>query len=272
MNESSSTPAPLQFAATALIAAAAIGLLASCAQLPQGTQAERSGDPASEAAASSAAAAPMGPLEPQEDPASPRLWEWSGDGRQVSRIWIDVDTQRARFYAGEDQIGWTTVASGLRSHPTPTGHFEVVEKVSKKRSNLYGKIYNASGKLVNSDAKRGRDPVPAGGHFVGAKMPYFMRLTYDGIGMHAGSIPVPGSPASHGCIRMPGEFAPKAYAHVSIGTPVTVTGDGPHYGNYAERQRLARAAPEPEPEPPSILQASAAEVTPPASADALYRP
>jgi hypothetical protein len=88
----------------------------------------------------------------------------------------------------------------------------------------------------------GRDRIPPGGRFVGAKMPYFMRLTYDGVGLHAGPIPVPGSPASHGCIRMPHEVAPLLYRHVALGTPVTVTGRGPDYGNYAERQRQERAA------------------------------
>jgi hypothetical protein len=103
----------------------------------------------------------------------------------------------------------------------------VLEKLTKKRSNLYGKIYNANGRVVNSDAKLGRDPIPPGGRFVGASMPYFMRLTYDGVGMHAGPIPRPGFRASHGCIRMPRKMAPIVFAHVPIGTPVTITGDGP---------------------------------------------
>jgi hypothetical protein len=202
---------------------------------------------------------PEPPLQPQEPkPAPGTLWEWNGNGRSVSHIWVDVEEQRARFYDGSEQIGWSYVASGLKSHPTPVGSFAVMEKISKKRSNLYGKIYNAGGGVVKSDAKFGRDPIPEGGRFVGASMPYFMRLTYDGVGMHAGRIPVPGFPASHGCIRMPKAVAPVLYKHVALGTPVTITGGGPDYGNYAERQRLARA---PETAKKSASKPAAAEET-----------
>jgi hypothetical protein len=197
-------------------------LLAGCADL----QIARSPPPAPPAPVAPQPAPPV----PQERPREAQLYAWDGDGRTVSQIWIDVDEQRARFYEGSEQIGWTTIASGLRTHPTPTGSFEVLEKLTKKRSNLYGKIYDANGRVVNSDAKLGRDPIPPGGRFVGASMPYFMRLTYDGVAMHAGPIPRPGHRASHGCIRMPRKMAPIVFAHVPIGTPVTITGDGPRRG------------------------------------------
>ncbi len=171
------------------------------------------------------------------------LWTWRGDGRKVTHILVNTKTQKAYFYDGEEEIGWTYVASGRRSHPTPTGKFSVMEKVAKKRSNLYGRIYDAKGRLVKANAKYGRDPIPEGGRFEGAKMPFFLRLTNDGIGLHAGRIPRPGSPASHGCIRMPKDIAPVLYRHVSVGTPVTVVGPGPSYEEYAKRQRQkARAA------------------------------
>lgn len=54
-------------------------------------------------------------------------------------------------------------------------------------------------------------------------MPYWMRLTNYGIGMHVGNIPQPGEPASHGCIRMPEEFVPVLFNKVEIGTPVKIT-------------------------------------------------
>jgi hypothetical protein len=54
-------------------------------------------------------------------------------------------------------------------------------------------------------------------------MPYWMRLTSYGIGMHGGLIPEPGKPASHGCIRLPKQFVPLLYEAVDIGTPVTIT-------------------------------------------------
>ncbi len=179
--------------------------------------------------------------EPQEKPKRGKLYEWSGDGRSVDHIVVNTNEQKARFYSGGEQIGWTTVASGVSKFPTPVGEFEVLEKVENKRSNLYGKIYGKGGKVLRSDAKSGRDPVPAGARFEGAKMPYFMRVTYDGIGLHAGPIPRPGRPASHGCIRMPSKMAPVLFKHVGVGTRVSIVGKGPDYGSYAKRQRALAA-------------------------------
>ena len=51
-------------------------------------------------------------------------------------------------------------------------------------------------------------------------MPYFMRLTNDGVGLHAGMLP--GYAASHGCIRLPHAFAELLFSNVSVGTPVDV--------------------------------------------------
>jgi hypothetical protein len=175
-----------------------------------------------------------------EPPKPSKLYEWNADGRPVSRIEIDTDAQRARFFAGDEEIGWSTVASGLPKHPTPTGQFSVIEKVENKRSNLYGKVVK-NGKVIKSSAKAGRDPIPAGASFEGAHMPYFMRLTHDGIGLHAGPIPRPGQPASHGCIRLPSTLAPVLFKHVSHGTQVEIVGSGPSYGNYIEKQRIAAA-------------------------------
>jgi len=186
-------------------------------------------------------AAPEPIPEPQEKPKSGKLYEWNGDGRKISHIVVNTDEQKARFYDGEEQVGWTTVASGVSKHPTPVGRFEVLEKVANKRSNLYGKVYSSGGGVVRSDAKAGRDPIPAGARFEGAKMPYFLRVTYDGVGLHAGPIPRPGHPASHGCIRLPSKMAPVLFQHVGVGTKVSIIGSGPDYGDYAERQRAVAA-------------------------------
>ncbi len=188
-------------------------------------------------------------VDPVVEPTTPgKLFEWDGDGHKVTRIVIDTNAQTAHFYAGDKRVGWTTIASGVASHPTPRGQFSILEKVRDKRSNLYGKIVGRNGQVIRASAD-GDDPVPRGARFVGASMPNFMRLTYDGIGMHAGPIPKPGQPASHGCIRMPPKMAAAVYQHVSPGTAVTVIGNGPDYGNYAERiareqaeERARRAA------------------------------
>lgn len=179
--------------------------------------------------------------EAEPVPATPEapkpLFEWNGEGKQVSHLLVDVDAQRLTVFSGNEELGWATVASGIHKFPTPTGDFKVIEKVKDKKSNLYGKTYNSAGKLVNSDAKMGRDSIPAGGKFTGATMPYYMRLTGDGVGMHAGPIPNPGSRASHGCIRLPRAFAPILFAGTSLGTPVKIVGDGPAYSSYIAKER-----------------------------------
>ena len=53
-------------------------------------------------------------------------------------------------------------------------------------------------------------------------MPYFQRMDRFGIGLHGGHNP--GYPASHGCIRLPEEYAAKLFAITEIGTEVVVEG------------------------------------------------
>lgn len=168
--------------------------------------------------------------------------EWTGGDKSITKIVVNVDTQRATLYHDNEIVGWTYVASGITSFPTPIGEFKILEKIKDKVSNLYGKSYDANGKLVNSDFKQGRDVIPPGGKVVSAPMKYFMRLTGDGVGMHIGLISKPGRRASHGCVRLPSKMAPILYEHAAIGTPVIVTGTGPDYQTYlAQSAAKARA-------------------------------
>lgn len=170
------------------------------------------------------------------------LFEWYEEGKSITSITINVDEQKAYLYNGKDQIGWTYVATGITSFPTPTGQFKIIEKVADKVSNLYGKGYDANGKLINSDFKQGRDLLPPGGRFEAAKMTYFMRLTNDGVGMHIGPIPRPGRRASHGCIRLPSKIAGTIFRNVTLGTPVTITGSGPDYATYLKQSNAKAKA------------------------------
>jgi hypothetical protein len=52
------------------------------------------------------------------------------------------------------------------------------------------------------------------------EMPYFMRLSCLDFGMHEGY--VPNYPASHGCIRLPGDAARRFFAEIPVGTLVSV--------------------------------------------------
>ena len=117
------------------------------------------------------------------------------------------------------------VATGRPSYPTPTGEFHILGKEKEYASNLYGKIVDATGTVVVENADR-RTAVPAEGTtFEGAKMPYWMRLTDTGVGMHVGY--VPGHPASHGCISLQRETAARLFALLKVGTPVVIAAKAP---------------------------------------------
>lgn len=151
------------------------------------------------------------------------LYEWNGDHLTgPASVTINLSSQKAYFYIGGQFAGWSMVATGREGFTTPAGNYTILEKVVDKYSTLYGKTVDAAGNTVNPNADIRKHRPPPGGAFVPAPMPYWMRLTWRGIGMHAGPIPHPGTPASHGCIRLPDGMAEKLYHRVRIGTPVKI--------------------------------------------------
>jgi hypothetical protein len=137
-----------------------------------------------------------------------------------SSIKVNLATQRGLLMNGDQVVMDYPICSGVKSRPTPQGTFYILEKIVDKRSNKYGKILDASGAVVNSDADSTLDPIPEGGTFQGASMRYWMRLTNDGVGHHIG--PVRRHPASHACIRGPSATMPIVYSKVKVGSRVIV--------------------------------------------------
>ncbi len=171
------------------------------------------------AAKKEAAAAALGPVKPEIP-----LFDWRGDGvAGIPSVRINLSEQKARIYKSGQEVGWTYVATGTDNRPTPTGSFSISDKKVEKRSNKWGVVVDSSGDTVNWNACNGVSRIPSGGHFLGAPMPNWMRLTDGGVGMHGGPIPNPGSPASHGCIRLPYAMAENLYNALPEGTPVTIT-------------------------------------------------
>ncbi len=151
------------------------------------------------------------------------LYVWNGGTTSGPlSVNIDLSEQKAYLFKGGQNVGWTYVASGRSGFQSPTGTFRIMEKIVDKRSNRYGMIVDRNGDVVNSNATAGVSRVPPGCRFVGAQMPYWMRITGYGIGMHAGAIPNPGSPASHGCIRLPRDMAETIYQNTTVGARVTI--------------------------------------------------
>ncbi len=163
-----------------------------------------------------------GPAARQTKPER-KLYKWYDDGGEGKvTIRISLTDQIAEFKRGGRDIGWCYVATGKEGHGTADGSYRITEKIADKNSNRYGWFEDEFGNVTDGDAKYS-DRVPAGMTYVPAPMPYWMRLTSYGIGMHGGLIPEPGKPASHGCIRLPKEFVPLVFEVVSVGTPVTIT-------------------------------------------------
>jgi hypothetical protein len=108
------------------------------------------------------------------------------------QIIISIDQQKLYLYSDGTPVADATIATGVPRHPTPTGVFSVLEKERFHRSNIYS----------------------------GAPMPYMQRITWSGVALHEGVNL--GHPASHGCIRLPGEFAARLWVLRSVGARVVI--------------------------------------------------
>ena len=181
----------------------------------------------------SSCATPPGPSQ-QRPREQRKLYGWNDDGGsgKVS-VRISLTDQIAEVSRGGQQIGWCYVATGKEGHDTRPGNYKITEKIEDKYSNAYGWFEDEYGNVTDGDAKSSQK-VPEGMVYVPAPMPYWMRLTSYGIGMHAGIIPQPGEPASHGCIRIPKPMAPRVFSVVQVGTPVVITNEPAEGGFFGE--------------------------------------
>jgi L,D-transpeptidase-like protein len=106
---------------------------------------------------------------------------------------VSIAKQRVRIYDAKGLFAEAPVSTGMPGHATPMGVFSVIQKDRYHHSNIYS----------------------------GAPMPYMQRITWGGVALHEGVLP--GYPASHGCIRMPGAFAVKMWGWTKMGARVIVT-------------------------------------------------
>lgn len=106
-------------------------------------------------------------------------------------IVIHLRKQRGVCKDGDKVLRKFRVCSGKPGSPTPKGHFHVMTKHEKHISNIYD-----------------------------SPMPYFMRLTMHGVGLHQGAMR--SVPSSHGCIRLTWDDARYLFKKCDIGTPVFV--------------------------------------------------
>lgn len=148
---------------------------------------------------------------------------WDGDGVPGNvHVEVRLGEQRAYFFKGDQLVGVSQVSTGREGFGTPSGSFKVLQKDKDHRSSLYGDYVDANDPavVVKANVEVGKDPKPPGTVFLGASMPFFLRVT-GGVGLHAGYLP--GVPASHGCIRMPEFMAENFFYNTPMGAPVSIT-------------------------------------------------
>jgi lipoprotein-anchoring transpeptidase ErfK/SrfK len=148
----------------------------------------------------------------------PELGMLTDPGTANRSIVVRLDEQKAYLYHNGRLVAVSSVSTGREGYATPAGKYRVVQKDIDHRSTIYG-AYVRNGKVVKANVNVKKDKKPAGAVFVGAPMPYFLRIN-GAVGLHAGH--VPGYPASHGCIRLPSRQAKRFYHAVRVGTPVFV--------------------------------------------------
>jgi lipoprotein-anchoring transpeptidase ErfK/SrfK len=126
---------------------------------------------------------------------------------------VSIKSQHVTIYDADGWILRAPVSSGTKGRETPAGVFTVLQKDKDHHSNLYDDAW----------------------------MPNMLRITWSGIALHGG--PLPGYPASHGCVRMPYGFAEKLFDKVRMGMRVIIA---PNDAEPVEFSHPALFAPKPE--------------------------
>ncbi len=170
------------------------------------------------------------------------------------QIFISINQQKLHLYSDGVHVADTSIATGVPSLPTPLGVFSVIQKQVFHRSNIYSN----------------------------APMPYMQRITWSGVAMHEGeSI---GHRASHGCIRMPHDFAVRLYHLTKLNTRVIIANAelkpvdfaDPHLFVHKEKPPEIAAPVANEVEPvvakPAELAVHANTLTPPVQSDVVMPP
>lgn len=149
-----------------------------------------------------------------------RISYWDGDQASgTPSVLIDLSEQRLYYYKGGKLVGVSAVCTGCEGRETKSGHYKILQKDLNHVSTECGNYVDSNGNVVVRNVVKREVAMPPGTHFSGSPMPYFMRI-YGGVGMHTGYLP--GTPDSHGCIRLPDRMAKMFFDVTPLGTPVIV--------------------------------------------------
>ena len=116
-----------------------------------------------------------------------------GGGPMPDQLRVEISLAQQNMAVIKDGVTvfTTKCSTGRQGFTTKPGQYVITDKDRDHRSTIYK-----------------------------CAMPYFMRLNCRDFGMHEGVVPT--YPASHGCIRLPGDAARKLFAEIPIGTVVMI--------------------------------------------------
>lgn len=116
-----------------------------------------------------------------------------GGGPQPEQLRVEISLAKQHMAVIKDgaTVFETKVSTGRNGFTTKPGYYVITDKDRDHRSTIYK-----------------------------CPMPYFMRLSCRDFGMHEGVVQP--YPASHGCIRLPGDAAKKLFVDLPIGTVVSI--------------------------------------------------
>lgn len=118
---------------------------------------------------------------------------WDERAAPTGPLWVRVDLSRQMIsvFRNGHEIGTAVVLFGTDAGPTPPGVYPILAKMRDHRSSLYD-----------------------------AEMPFTLRLTGDGIAIHASA--VRRGSATHGCIGVPAPFARRLFEAARVGDRVVI--------------------------------------------------
>lgn len=119
-------------------------------------------------------------------------WDEAGVPAGEIVITVDLAAQVLSVFRGGYEIGAASILYGADAKPTPLGIYPITQKDADHVSNIYH-----------------------------APMPYMLRLTNDGVAIHASE--VADGYMTHGCIGVPKPFAKRLFGVVKLGDRVIVT-------------------------------------------------
>jgi lipoprotein-anchoring transpeptidase ErfK/SrfK len=118
---------------------------------------------------------------------------WNDDGVPKGRtdIVVNLKGRVMSVYRSGYEIGRSSIIYGADDKPTPAGTYPILQKRAKHVSSIYG-----------------------------TPMPYMMRLTWDGVSLHAAKMA--DDLGTNGCVGLPHEFATLVFEAAKVGDRVVI--------------------------------------------------